>query len=596
MFRLLYPQEMPFLRPNFASNFTLFALICPLSPLVSAQTSSEQASSFQSVTVLRTTTRLVQLNVVVQNKKGEPVRELTKEHFTLLDQGVPQQIAVFSRQSAVPRNVTPSAAPLSNIFSNRFDQNGQSPGSVTVILFDALNTPILDQNRARGQVVKFLRQLQPQDHVALYILTTKIITVNEFTQDASSLLKAISKFAGYSSAQLDASNPETRDNIATQASALDVERMSSQLREFLRGGDDQISDFANIDRVLTTTSALEAIANHVARIPGRKNLIWVSGSFPISIGYDADTIMQINREHRSFAPELEHAARALDQANMAVYPVDARGLMISSGYNASNGTSFSGRAPTRPGGFAPNSDNFFTMTTLADRTGGRAFYNTNDIEGAIQRAIGDSQYTYTIGFYPNHGKWDGKFHELKVRVEDKGLTLRYRKGYFATAEPKDQTAENQENLDAAIRSPVEWTNLDVQVTLRTIDTASHTLTLQVAFDTHELQFTQKDGRQNGKMYVFFQQLGGGSKQITSEKETFDMNFKPETYEKLMQIGTKFSGQIVLAPDVVDLRVIGQDATSGAIGTLTIPIKQFLAARSTVPTAGSTAEQKPPKPN
>ncbi|HXI74569.1 MAG TPA: VWA domain-containing protein [Pyrinomonadaceae bacterium] len=547
-----------------------------------------------SAVSLRSSTRLVQLNVVVQNRKGEPVHNLTRDHFTLFDQGVPQKIAVFSVQSAAPGKPTPAGATASNIFSNRFDQAGQPAGSVTVILFDALNTPILDQSRAREQVVKFLRQLQPQDHVALYILTTRIITVNEFTQDAGSLLKAIAKFGGYSSVQLDASNAESRNEIAAQAAALDVERMSTQLKEFLRGGDGQISDFANIDRALTTTSALEAIANHVARIPGRKNLIWVSGSFPISIGYDSETLMQVNREHRSFEPELEHAARALDQADMAVYPVDARGLMVSPLFNASNSTGMSARTPPRPGDLGPNPDNFFTMTTLADRTGGRAFYNTNDIEGAIQRAIGDGEYTYTIGFYPSHGKWDGKFHELKVRVEDKGVNLRYRKGYFATPEPKDQTADNQENLDAAIRSPVEWTNLDLQVTLRTIDTASRALTLQVAFDTHELRFAQKDGRQSGKMYVLFQQLGEGSKQLSSEKETFDMNFKPETYEKLLQIGTNFSGQIVLAPDVISLRVIGQDASSGAIGTVIIRIKQILAAKTAppVPVAGPKSVANP----
>jgi len=96
------------------------------------------------------------------------------------------------------------------------------------------------------------------------------------------------------------------------------------------------------------------------------------------------------------------------------------------------------------------------------------------------------------------------------------------------------------------------------------------------------------------MYVLFQQLGEGSKQLSSEKETFDMNFKPETYEKLLQIGTNFSGQIVLAPDVISLRVIGQDASSGAIGTVIIPIKQFLAAKTAppVPVAGPKSVATP----
>jgi VWFA-related protein len=561
---------------------------CLFRPNAAAQSGPATGTPAQSATVLRSTTRLVQLNVVVQNKKGEPVQNLSKERFTVLDQGVPQQIAVFSVHAAAPRNFSTPLAPAPNVFTNRFDQNGQVPGSVTVILFDALNTSLQNQAYARQQVVRFLKQLQPQDHVALYVLTTKIITVNEFTQDASSLLKAIETFVGYSSVQLDTADPETRNEITQQAASLEVERMASQLKQFLRDGSNQLSDFANTDRALTTTSAMEAIANHVARIPGRKNLIWVSGSFPISIGYDAETMMQANREHRSFAPELERAARALDQANMAVYPVDARGLMTFPIYDAANGRGFSARTPPRAQDLSPDQNDFDTMITLAERTGGRAFYNTNDIGGAIQRALADSEYTYTIGFYPNHGKWDGKFHELKVRTQENGLALRYRKGYYATAEPKDASAENQENLDAAIRSPVEWTNLDVQVTLRTFDAASRALILQVGLDTHELQFTSKKGRQSGKTYVYFGQLGEGNKTLRSEREVFDLNLKQETYEKLMQIGTKFTGQIVLAPEVVNLRVIAQDATSGAIGTVTIPVQQFLGPKTAA--IGSTTKQ------
>jgi VWFA-related protein len=488
----------------------------------------------------------------------------------LLDQGVPQQIAVFSVQSGLARSGKPSPALAPHIFTNRFDQNGQNPGSVTVILFDALNTSAMDQASARRHVVKFLRQLQPQDHVALYILTTKVITVNEFTEDASSLLAAIAKFGGYLSAPLEDADPRNSD---AQTTALRIEHMSSQLRQFVQPTDDQLSDFANVDRAMITINAMEAIANHVARIPGRKNLIWVSGSFPFSVGLDPESLMKINREHRSFEPELEHAARALDQANMAVYPVDARGLMISS----------------------PNPETFFTMTRIADGTGGRAAYNSNDIEGAIRRAITDSEYTYTIGFYPSHGKWDGKFHALKLRVKDKGLTVRYRKGYFATPEPKDPEADNKENLEAAIRSPIEWTNLEIITALRTFVPLTRALTLQVGFDTHELQFTPKDGRKTGKVYVYFGQLGEGNKPLTSQQETFSLNFRPDTYEKVQQIGTKFTGQIVLTPDVVSLRVVGQDATSGAIGTVTIPIRDFLAAKMAA-TPSQNAEQKPTEPN
>jgi VWFA-related protein len=520
--------------------------------------------------------RLVQINVIVHNKKGEPVEGLTKENFTILDQGKEQQIAAFSANSAVPRAATTNPPLPPNVFSNRGGSGATSPGSVTVILFDALNTAIQDQFYARQQVLKFLRQLQPQDHVAIYVLTSKIIVLNEFTQDATSLLRAIQKFGGYSSPQQGAakptSNPADLGTFATMTPESDL--MVSRLQDFLNAAEGKISDFANINRAETTTSAIEAIANHVARIPGRKNLVWVSASFPISIGFDGSTPSPPGREQRTFSEEIEHAARALNQANMAIYPVDARGLMPPAHFSVANSIPYESRVPSRDLGV--DQGTFDTMIVLADRTGGKASYNTNDIEGAVQRAITDGQYTYTLGFYPAHGKWDGRFHELKIRANEKGLTLRHRKGYFAFPDPPVGPEENKAALDAALASPIEWTNLNLEVALKAFDLAAHTVDVQVSLDTHELSLVSKDGRWSDTIYVFFDQLGPGDKLITSEKETFGMNFKPETYEKLMKTGTKVSGRITLSPEVVNLRVITQDAGSGSIGTVKIPIKKYLA--------------------
>lgn len=568
---------------------TLFVL-CGFSAAF-AQSVPNNPPPAQGPVVLRSSTRLVQLNVVVQDKKGEPLTGLKKDDFTVLDQGVAQQIAVFAPRSALPPVAVSKTTVPGNVFTNRYDETGPAPGSVTVILFDALNTSLQNQSYAREQVIKFLRQLQPQDHVAIYILTTQIIPVTEFTQDSASLLRAVQQFSGHDSALLEAATQNTSDIVQPDPSSAAASRMAAQLKQFVDGGDGQINDFANVDRALTTTSAIEAIANHVAQIPGRKSLIWVSGSFPIAIGFDADSLFQPSREHRNFGPEIERATRALNHANMAIYPVDARGLMVSPMFSAENRTGFNPRQPFNTGVLSPDPSNFDTMITLADRTGGRAFYNTNDIEGAIQRAIGDGQYTYTIAFYPTHGKWDGKFHELKVKIADKGYTLRYRKGYFAVPEPKNGEEENKQNLEAALASPVEWTNLDVQVALKQYQTDSRALVLQVALNAHELQFTPKADRQEALVYAIFGQLGEGNKSISSEKETFNMNLKPETYQKLLQDGLKFSGQIVLAPETTRLRVIVEDGKTGTIGTLTIPIKQYLDARMQAAKTAATNQTK-----
>ena len=121
---------------------------------------------------IRSTTRLVELSVVVTDKRGEPITGLKKEDFTVLDESNPQQIAFFSAESPAPA-ARPQALPK-NVFTNRYDLKGQGPGAVTVVLFDSLNTSIEDQGYVRRQVIKFLKTLKPQDHVAVYALTTQL--------------------------------------------------------------------------------------------------------------------------------------------------------------------------------------------------------------------------------------------------------------------------------------------------------------------------------------------------------------------------------------------------------------------------------------
>jgi VWFA-related protein len=541
------------------------------------QAPSQNPPRGQATPVLRTTTRLVQINVIVHNKKREPVRNLKKEEFTILDDGKRQKIAAFSAVSAdaVDANLIPPLPP--NVFSNRKGPAAANPGSVTVLLFDALNTPIEDQQYARQQVLKFLRQLQPQDHMAIYVLTTKIRVLNEFTEDTTSLLQAIQKFRGYSAPKENAVNtaPSPVGQSLFLMNRTSTESMTEQLREIFADEDAKINDYVTIRRAATTTRALVAIANHVAHIPGRKNLIWVSGSFPIRIEFDGKSLSSPRRQQASFDDDLEQAARTLNQANMAIYPVDARGLMTSPHYSAKNEHGLELASPIAELG--PEQKDFQTMDVLAERTGGKASYNANDIESLVRRAIADGQYTYTLGFYPTHGEWEGKFHELKVHVNhQEGLSLRHRKGYFAVPDPPRGPEENQAALEAALGSPVEWTNLNLDVILKVFDTSAHTVDVQVGLDTRELSLISSNGRWRDIIYVFVGQLGAEGKMITGEKLTFDLALTQETHDQFLKTGTKFSGRVTISPETVNLRIIAQDTGSGAIGTLTIPIKNYLA--------------------
>src|SRR6267143_2112652 len=161
--------------------------------------------------VLRVTTRLVQVNVVVHDKSGQPVGGLTKDDFTLYEQGKQHKIAFFSVvEGRKPLKSGRDAQLPTNIFSNRV-KHGESPTSATVILLDALNTSFRDQAYAKGQLIKFLEKVQPEDRVAIYLLTRRLIILQDFTSDPDHLLKALARYRASSSAVLDAADPAPAD-------------------------------------------------------------------------------------------------------------------------------------------------------------------------------------------------------------------------------------------------------------------------------------------------------------------------------------------------------------------------------------------------
>ncbi len=222
-------------------------------PQAPAQAASPQASQ----PALHAVTRLVQVNVIVQNKKGEPVTDLTKDDFEIFDQGKPQTISVFSMESA--RILEGPGTPLApNVYTNRIDMQNGVPASITVILIDSLNTHFTDMTYARQQLTKYLKQIQPQDRVAVYGLTDRLKVIHEFTNDATSLIAALNRTISPDTPQISASDPDPSNTG------------DDDLDAFLDYANQQMSDSMTVDRAETTAKAIQSIANHIAKLPGRQ--------------------------------------------------------------------------------------------------------------------------------------------------------------------------------------------------------------------------------------------------------------------------------------------------------------------------------------
>jgi hypothetical protein len=223
------------------------------------------------------------------------------------------------------------------------------------------------------------------------------------------------------------------------------------------------------------------------------------------------------------------------------------------------------------------------MDTLAERTGGKAFYNTNDIFGAVRQAIDDSRLTYQIGYYPEDIKWDGSFREVKVEVKRPGVEVRTRKGYFALPDPKLTPASRRDALRMAATTPVEPTEMPASVHVTAADVpGARTVTLTVRFDPRAMQFQQADGKWTATLDTAFVQRGSDGEILGGIEDTVRMNLPDQKYQKALEDGLSYTKQVAVNPNVADVRVILRDAGTGKIGAVTVPLAKYFAPAAKSP--------------
>jgi VWFA-related protein len=506
----------------------------------------------QEQRAVRVTTRLVEVGVIAETKRGEPVLGLAREDFILFDGGREEKILFFAagQQPAQPAAVEP---PALDTFSNRVDQRGGAAAGVSVILFDGLNTRIPDQSYVRQQILAFLRRLQPSDRVALYALGRGVHVLQDFTRDSRALIDALETYRGELRQEPAESLP---DDLAG------VVRFSSWLEELRTN----LIDHYNQDRALRTIRSLVAIANHVERLPGRKNLIWVSGSFPVWIGRDSVPLpARPVTGTQSFWPEIERAARALNNANLAIYPVDARGLMAPVEYSPER-ASISRDATILYG------SGFQTMDILAGRTGGRTFYNNNDLVQALRRAADDARYTATLAYQPSHNEWNGKFREIELQVKRPDVRLRHRRGYFAQPEEPAEAWYREGVLGAAMWSPVDATRLGL--TVRVIPRTERTLDLEVQVDPRDILLEPKEGHWEAALDVWLVQLGRKDRHLKTQSHLANLRLDGPAFRRAMQSQSlALMERLELDKDTLLLRILVRDIAGGSLGSVTIPVSR-----------------------
>ena len=428
---------------------------------------------------LRTTTRLVDVALIAYDKKGHPVTDLKPEDLEVYDNGRKQEIRFFNQAGteAVPSTTaTPTATAAASepaTFSNHPTATNQAPAltaNTTIFLIDASNVAFGDLTYARSEMLRFLKTLQPEERVALYIMKSYGFQILlEPTTDHATVATTLTHWMPSAQDLALAQDEEQRnrqhiDWVAHTSDLVFVNGndssdpeggVSGQARTQLaeHGVDPKLRSMGSTPAADALTR-LEAIAHHLASLPGHKSLVWVSSDNAL-VDWSGQAAAREEKGVKDLDPLAMHARESLNEAHVSIYPLDVSQLEAG-GIAADIGTrnvlpiGKSDRDPSiqlgdatpgmKPGRITAEMHQDTrpidsTFRELAEATGGRALRRAGDIAAELNSIVADGRAAYLISFSPDMPA-DDTYHQITVKLAAKrDLRLRYRTGYLYAKDP-----------------------------------------------------------------------------------------------------------------------------------------------------------------
>ncbi len=600
------------------------------------------------VPTFKVSSRAVVVDVVVTDSKGHPIRGLGQEDFQLAEDNQPQRVRYFreftniedspaqstSVRAASPpasgaptlvsTSVTPAAPATSpNLFNNHV-RAGQE-GAVTMVLFDLLNTPPQDQIYARQQLVKFLRSKPKVSQFALCTLAGgdfPLRLIQGFTADETLLMAAVSGKKGeprqtrWQAAEKEATNSASfvTDLAETGGRTSGFQNLAGVLQNMQ--AEQYVTDTS--ERATRTIDGLMLLARYLSGIAGRKNIVWLSSSFPISINISPIS-SNPSLDNPNYTYKIKRATNLLADAQVAVYPVDVRGLQVF-GFGADSlGTSAAPRSFQPPDPTSPNSSSNSnslppgmtdftqlaaeqdTMNQFAVATGGKAFLNTNGISEAIATANEQGSNYYSLSYTSSNKVYDGKFRKIKVQLGEKGYKLAYRQGYFA--DEVNVAAKEAALARRAVATamhfgspPAREVEFSVRVFptggKRKVDGASvgwvvmatkkgapppppvevQHYVVDYAIHSSELRFLPgQNGTMRSTLALLFTAFGGEGRMLSGMTNRATSDLQPEVYKRISAGDVGFEQEIDIPVEATLMRVGIMDQLSNHLGTVDVPL-------------------------
>jgi len=503
------------------------------------------------------------VDVVVTDAKGKPVHGLKQSDFTILEDK--QEMKPNSFEEHRTDEAAPVAAPVQakpalppNTFTN-VTPTPPAAGPLNVLLIDNLNTPMAVQTIAKQHMLQFLDKMPASTRMEIIMLDAHLRILQGFTADRALLKAAVAA----TMPQFERGEDPQQDPAQTDPSSLEEEAVMMSTR------------------AANQISAMKQIARFLGGMPGRKNLFWATGSVTLQFPpQPPDPDLWPPTVFYDLTPAMTEAEDLLARAHVAVYSIDSRGLQVL-------------KPKTRKSDLVMSEHR--TMESVAEQTGGKAFYNNNDLGALAADALDSGSNYYTLTYTPVNQTMDTRFRTISVKVDRPGLNLVYRNGYYAVAPDVTVSGKKVEKVSAMqsalMRGALDATQVLFKVTVAQAPGTEAKLpadnqpdakqmkppyrryTISYSIDVHGINFaTSPDGNYRGNFeYGVRVYNADGDEIINSVSTTINPILPPTVYRSMLRGGANASQQIdVPATGDYFLRIAVHDLASDHVGAIEVP--------------------------
>jgi VWFA-related protein len=533
---------------------------------------------------------VVEVAVLVKDRDGKPVTDLARGEISVLENGAPQKLVAFervalpARTAAVPRRV--EQVPQ-DVASNE----ALAPARVFVLVLDSHHVAATRVRAVQALARQFIEDhVGPGDYAAVFSPGALPAATQDFTTDKARLIAAVNQFTGMKMGSALVEIDREEKAVAGVRGAIPM-----------HNGRDP-SDSERSDRAVALAGTLEALANHLERISGRRKSLLL---FSEGIDYDqADVLGKVQRSANDVRRGMSRAIGALMRTNVALYAVDPRALNSPDAdlletpiYNPKGGA-------TRTLADEQN-DSIRTLRTLSESTGGFAAVNRNDFAGAFERIDVESSSYYVVGYSPERPARPGEFRSIEVKVSRPDVRVSARNGYSGRAErtaavsnvpapepssgfpmpaargrgrgpepvsvPAPATTRGLASpLQELLASPLPQPGLPMRlqaVTLR-VDGRKADVRLVVEVLGGPLRFEERGGKSNERLELALMTVNDNGRASNGTSIDIDLRLTPEDLARVKGTGVRWLSALELPPGRHQLRVAGHAIGTGLSGMIT----------------------------